>query len=155
MTLLSSTWESHPWEDGLYIEMAQRGHLNIKMPSYKYRNSHYIKVRWSHDSLILIMEIFIPGKTVFILKRAPSCLPFATGLLVSMFLWNIKWSFLQMSSCLWIITGEFVAECVTISLLEVILCCQMSALGILVLVSCLTWWNIAVAKCKTVVFPMC
>ena len=28
-------------------------------------------IRRSHDSLIFIMEIFIPGKTVFILRRPP------------------------------------------------------------------------------------
>ena len=31
-----------------------------------------IKIRWSHDSLIFIMQISIPGKTVFVLRPGPA-----------------------------------------------------------------------------------
>ena len=33
---------------------------------------HNIEIRWFDDSLIFIMEILIPGETVFLLKRRPS-----------------------------------------------------------------------------------
>ena len=42
--------------------------LNMKMSSYPNRNSH-IKIGRSDDSLIFIMRIPIPRKTVFILRR--------------------------------------------------------------------------------------
>ena len=49
-----------------YIELAWGlGYLNIKMWFYHYRNSHS-KMRWAHDHLIIIMEIHMCGKTVFI-----------------------------------------------------------------------------------------
>ena len=44
--------------------------LNIKMSLYQYM-IHIIKIRLSYDRLIFIMEITIPGKTIFILRRAP------------------------------------------------------------------------------------
>ena len=44
--------------------------LNIKIPSYQYKNSHY-KIRRSHDSLIFEMIVSIPKKTLFTLRRGP------------------------------------------------------------------------------------
>ena len=41
------------------------GHLNIKTPLYQCMDP-YDKMRRSHDRFIFIMEIPIPGKTVFI-----------------------------------------------------------------------------------------
>ena len=45
------------------------GRLNIKIPSYQYRDPMF-KIRRSHDRLIFNMGNPIPGKTVFILERA-------------------------------------------------------------------------------------
>ena len=44
--------------------------LNMNMPSYQYRNSHY-KDNTSHDRLICKMKIPIPRKTVFISRPDP------------------------------------------------------------------------------------
>ena len=55
----------------IYIELGPWDHLNIKMLSYQYWNSHYINIKQSHDSLIFIIEIVIIIKTVFIFKRGP------------------------------------------------------------------------------------
>ena len=46
--------------------------LNMKMQSYQYRDP-YDKLRSSHDCLIFITGIPIPGKTVFILKQVSVC----------------------------------------------------------------------------------
>ena len=55
----------------------QGGRLNINMSSYQYRIP-IIKIRRSGDRLIFIMEITIPGKTVFILRRGPIPWPIST-----------------------------------------------------------------------------
>ena len=39
-----------------------------------------IKIKQSHDHLIFIMEIFIPGKTVLILRQGPDILSFLRSL---------------------------------------------------------------------------
>ena len=77
-----------------YFSWRARDHLNIKMSSYQYRDSHLKEglvqdcrnssalamellqpctkpSRWSHNHLIFIMEIPIPGKMVFILRQGP------------------------------------------------------------------------------------
>ena len=51
--------------------------LNINISSYQYRIP-IIKIRRSGDRLIFIMEITIPGKTVFILRRGPLPWPIST-----------------------------------------------------------------------------
>ena len=55
----------------------QGGRLNINMSSYQYRIL-IKKIRRSGDRLIFIMEITIPGKTVFILRRGPVPWPIST-----------------------------------------------------------------------------
>ena len=45
-----------------------QGHLNIKMSSYQYRESHYKSKTVSRPSYLLI-EIPIPGEIVFIFRR--------------------------------------------------------------------------------------
>ena len=50
------------------VTMSSRGHLNLKMPSYHYRNSHY------KDKTVMRLSYFpngnpLPGKTLFILKK--------------------------------------------------------------------------------------
>ena len=59
---------------GLASLASKRGHrvrLNMNISSYLYKGTPIIKIRRSHDLLIFIMEIPIPGKTVFILRRGP------------------------------------------------------------------------------------
>ena len=53
----------------MLIKGALGGCFNLKMLFYQY-HIHY-KIRWSHDCLIFIMEIPIPGMMVFILKQVP------------------------------------------------------------------------------------
>ena len=47
------------------------GRLNIKMPSYQYRDSHVKDKTVSPTVLSLTWESPYPGKTVFILRRGP------------------------------------------------------------------------------------
>ena len=60
-------WEMSPTKQDPF---SSGGHLNVKMMSYHYINP-IMKERWSHDPLIFIMGIYIPGKMVFILRQGP------------------------------------------------------------------------------------
>ena len=53
-------------------------YLTIKVPSYQHRDSHVIEIRRSHDLLIFIMGIPIPGKTIFKLNQGPDFHSFHT-----------------------------------------------------------------------------
>ena len=46
------------------------GRLNIKMPSYQYRDPMF-KIRWSRDHLIFNMGIPIPGKDSLFIEMGP------------------------------------------------------------------------------------
>ena len=70
---------------------------NMKMPSYQYNDFHYkmkwwvfplMKIRRSHDRLIFIKEISIPGKMVFILKQGPAGEAALQGVGMQVFLHN-------------------------------------------------------------------
>ena len=55
----------------LLLSILHAGCLNIKIPSCQYRIP-IIKIRRSDDRLIFKMEILMPGKMVFILRRGPA-----------------------------------------------------------------------------------
>ena len=67
-------------------------HLNIKTASYQYRNSNpIIQIRWSHDRLIFIMEIPIPGKTICILRpQSGNRKPLRWSHPTSVFTWGLN-----------------------------------------------------------------
>ena len=67
----SNLYNKNPcmWELGLYIETGPWGHLNIKMLSYQYRDSHVKDKTVSPTVLSLTWESPYLGKRFFILSR--------------------------------------------------------------------------------------